>query len=73
MTTHAWPEAWGANRFEMRVQPNQEVFGSMFSPASVQVADLGGDHWVASLSIPPGILASKGRRSKPSSTACAAR
>ena len=60
MTTYAWPEAWGANRFEMRVQPNQEVFGSMFSPASVQVADLGGDHWVASLSIPPGILASKG-------------
>lgn len=60
MTTYAWPEAWGANRFEMRVQPNERVFRSVFNPASAQVVDVGGDYWVASLSIPPGIYASKG-------------
>lgn len=60
MTTYAWPEAWSANRFEMRVQPNERVFRSVFNPASVQVVDAGGDYWVASLSIPAGIYASKG-------------
>lgn len=60
MTTYAWPEAWGANRFEMRVQPNERVFRSVFNPASAQVVDAGGDYWVASLSIPAGIYASKG-------------
>lgn len=60
MTTYAWPEAWGANSFEMWVQSNQRVFQSAFNPAAVQVLDLGGSFWVASLSIPAGILASKG-------------
>lgn len=60
MTTYAWPEAWGGNRFEMRVQPNERVFRSVFNPAAVQVVDAGGDYWVATLSIPAGIYASKG-------------
>lgn len=60
MTTYAWPEAWGANRLEMTVQPNERVFRSAFNPASAQVVDVGGDYWVASLSIPAGIAASKG-------------
>lgn len=60
MTTYAWPEAWGANRLEMWVQPNERVFRSAFNPAAAQVVDVGGDYWVASLSIPAGIAASKG-------------
>lgn len=60
MTTYAWPEAWGANRLEMWVQPNQRVFASTFNPASQQVVDLGGDYWCATLSIPAGVLAAKG-------------
>lgn len=55
MTTYAWPEAWGVNRFEMKVQPNQQAFPSLFSPSTVQVVDLGGDHWVASFTIPSSI------------------
>lgn len=60
MTTYAWPDAWGANRFEMWVEPNQRVFASAFNPASQQVMDLGGDYWAATLSIPAGVLAAKG-------------
>lgn len=60
MTTYAWPEAWGANRLEMTVQPNERVFRSAFNPAAAQVVDVGGDYWVASLSIPAGVAASKG-------------
>jgi len=55
MTTYAWPEAWGVNRFQMKVQPNQQAFPSLFSPSTVQVVDLGGDHWVASFTIPSSI------------------
>ena len=61
MTTYAWPEAWGANRLEMTVQPNERVFRSAFNPAAAQVVDVGGDYWVASLSIPAGVAASRGR------------
>lgn len=60
MTTFAWPEAWGANRFEMVVQPNQRVFTSAFNPASSQVVNLGGDYWTASFTIPASIVASRG-------------
>lgn len=60
MTTYAWPEAWGANRLEMWIEPNERVFRSAFNPASAQVVGLGGDYWAASLSIPAGVAASKG-------------
>ena len=60
MTAYAWPEAWGANRLELKVQPNERVYRSAFNPAAVQVQDVGGDYWMCSFSIPPSVAASKG-------------
>lgn len=52
MTTYAWPWPWATDGFEMRVQPNERVFRSVFNPASAQTVDVGGDYWVASLRVP---------------------
>lgn len=59
MITYAWP-GWGATQFEMRVMPNQQVFPSLFSPSTAQVVDLGGDYWMATVSIPLGVTVSGG-------------
>jgi hypothetical protein len=60
MTNYAWPAAWQASSFEMRVMPNQRTFPSAFSPSTVQVVDVGGDYWMATLSLPIGITVSGG-------------
>lgn len=52
MINYAWPWPWATDGFEMRVQPNERVFRSVFNPAAAQVVDVGGDYWVATLRVP---------------------
>lgn len=52
MTTLTWPAAWVPAAFELRLQPNTRSFVSPYSNAT-QVLDLGGERWLATLTLPP--------------------
>ncbi len=61
MTQFAWPD-FGCNRFDMRVAPNFRAFPNPLT-GGAQVADLGGERWVCTLSLVPGkTLAQSGAR-----------
>lgn len=51
MTVYAWPTAWRAARFEMRVMPNLRTFTGPYTPTT-QVLDLLGERWMARIDLP---------------------
>lgn len=59
MATYDWPAEWCPNRFELTLVPNTRVFIGPYTP-SVQVLDLMGERWSASLDLPPSTDAVKG-------------
>jgi hypothetical protein len=58
-TTYDWPESFGVNKFEMRIQHNTRAFVSPFSSTS-QVLNYTGERWIVSVGMVPGNSVAKG-------------
>ena len=59
MTTLSWPASFRVNVLELRVRPNTRVFTSPYS-AETQVLQLGGDRWVANITLQPAVDVAEG-------------